>query len=51
MVVGGDDGDFVGIVAGQVGVDEDKDIGDCLSEWEGLFEDGPGAGVCVEDYG
>lgn len=30
VVVGGDDGDFVGIVAGEVSVDEDEDVGDCL---------------------
>lgn len=51
MVVRSDDGDFIGIVAGQMGVDEDEDVGDCLSERKGLFEEGPGAGVRVENYG
>lgn len=30
---------------------EDKDVGDGLGEGEGGFEEGPGVGVCIEDYG
>jgi hypothetical protein len=49
--VRGDDGDFVGVVTGEVGVEEDEDVGDCGGEREGGFEDRPGMRVCVEDDG
>lgn len=34
-----------------MGVYEDQDVGDCFGEWEGVFEEGPGVWVCVDDYG
>lgn len=51
LAVRGDDGDFVGVVTGEVGVEEDEDVGDCGGEREGGFEDRPGMRVCVEDDG
>jgi hypothetical protein len=44
-----DDGDFVGVVAGQMGVDKDEDVGYRGGEREGVFQEGPRMGVCVED--
>ncbi len=32
VAVGGDDGDFVGVVGGEVGVDEDEKVGDGTGE-------------------
>lgn len=46
-----DDRDFVGVVAGQMGVDEDKDVSYGGGEREGVFQEGPSMGVCVEDDG
>lgn len=34
-----------------MGVDEDEDVGNGLGEGEGRFEEGPGAGVRVDDNG
>lgn len=34
-----------------MGVDEDEDVGNGLGEGEGGFEEGPGAGVRVDDNG
>lgn len=48
MCVGGYYGDFVGVVACEVGVDEDEDVGDRLGEWERLFQDVPGMWVCID---
>lgn len=47
----GYDGDLVGVAEGEVGVDEDEDVGDCLGEGEAGFEGGPGAWVGVDDDG
>lgn len=42
---------FVAVVEGEVGVDEDQEVGDGGGEWEGGGEEGPGVGVRVEDDG
>lgn len=42
---------FVAVVEGEVGVDEDQEVGDGGGEWEGGGEEGPGVGVRVEDNG
>ncbi len=34
-----------------MGVYEDEEVGDCGGEGESWGEEGPGVGVCVEDYG
>ena len=47
--VAGYDGDCVGVVDGQVGVDEDEEIGHRLGEGERRLEEGPAMGVGVED--
>ena len=44
-------GDFVGVVEGEVGVDEDLEVGDSSGEGKYWVEESPGMGVCVEDYG
>lgn len=38
MAVGGNDGDLVGIIDGQVGVYEDKKVCDCFGQGEGISE-------------
>lgn len=47
----GDDGDLVGVAEGEMGVDKDEDVGDCLGEGEAGVEGGPGAWVGVDDDG
>lgn len=42
---------FVAVVEGEVGVDEDEEIGDGGGEGEGGGEKSPGVGVRVNDYG
>ena len=49
--VGGYYGDFVGVVAGEVGVEEDEDVGDGGGEGKGGVEEGPGVWVGVDDDG
>lgn len=51
MTVGGDDGDFICIVTGQMGVDEDEEVCNSGGEREGWLKAGPGMGVCIEDDG
>jgi hypothetical protein len=48
--VAGDDSDFVEVVGCKVGVDEDEEVGDGGGEGEDIGDEGPGLGVCVEDY-
>ena len=45
------DSDLVGVIESQMGVYEDKEIGDCFGEGEGVCKEGPGVGVRVEDDG
>lgn len=49
--MGGDEGDLVRVAEGQVGVDEDEDIGYGSRQWEDAVEGGPGTWVGVEDDG
>lgn len=49
--VGGDYADFVGVVEGEVGVDEDEEVGDGGGEGEGWGEKSPCVRVGVEDDG
>lgn len=49
--VGGDHADFVGVVEGEVRVDEDEEVGDGGGEGEGRGEKSPGVRVGVEDDG
>ena len=49
--VRGYDCDFVAVVEGEVGVDEDEQVGDGGGEGERGREEGPGVRVRVEDYG
>lgn len=51
MVVRSDDSYLISVVAREMGVYEDEDVGDSLGEGEGLREQGPGAGIRVEDDG
>ena len=51
MIVRGDHSHLVGIVAGEMSVYEDEDVGDGLGEGDGLLEEGPGTGVRVDDDG
>jgi len=46
----GYDGYFVGVVEGEVSVYENEEVGDGGGEGEDWGEEGPGVGVCVEDY-
>lgn len=49
--VAGEHGDFVGVVDGEVGVDEDQKICNGLGERERVCDHGPGAWIGVEDDG
>ena len=49
--VAGYDGNFVGVVEREVGVDEDEEVGNGLGEGERGLEQCPGVGVGVEDDG
>ena len=49
--MGGEDGDLVCAVDGEVGVDEDEEVGDGLREGEEGGQRVPGYGVGVEDDG
>lgn len=49
--MGGYEADLVAVVAGEVGIYEDEEVGEEGGEGEGGREEGPGGGVCVEDYG
>lgn len=51
MRVRGDDGDLVGVVDGQVGVDEDKEVCDEGGQGQSVGQEAPGVRVCVEDDG
>ena len=51
MRVGGYEADLVAVVAGEVGVDEDEEVGEEGGEGKGGGEEGPGVGVRVEYYG
>ncbi len=41
---------FVAVVEGEVGVDEDEEVGDCGGEGKGGGQEGPGVGIRVENY-
>lgn len=45
----GDYGDFIGVVECQMGVDEDKEVGDGLGQRERVGKEGPGVGVRIEN--
>jgi len=45
------DGDFVGVVAGEVGIDEYKETRHRTRQREGVGEQSPGAWIGVEDDG
>ena len=49
--VAGYHGDLVGVVEGEVGVDEDEEVCYRFGEREGVGEESPGVRVRVEDYG
>ena len=51
MRVGCDDGDFIRIVEGEVGVDEDEKVGNCGGQGQSGGEEGPCVRVRVEDDG
>ncbi len=51
VTVGGEDGDPVRVVGGEVGVDEDEEVGDRGGEREGGREERPRGRVGVEDDG